>query len=513
MDMEKNKTVKILTYFYLFPFIAIVVFGALNSLFRTTYFDLYQYAEIAKYKSDHPIFLIIAAGCIVGVLIFINKSNRINEKNVTAAALIWAGFVSLGSVLLFRCIAKCDSEFLSQAAISMLENNYEAFLQGGYLYIYPFQLGFTAVMELIYRIFGVENYMVFELINVICVLDIVRKLGKITGELFEEKQTCQIEMLLSMGLLPLFLLATFIYGDIPGWCMGINAIYLIVRYLKTDKWQEILKASVWLAFGIIMKSNLNIMVVAAVIAIILHAMQKKDVKILLWAAELLVVSQLGMMAVNGIYEIRIGESLPEGTPKITWIAMGMQEMPEGEVAAGWYNGYNWNTYASNGYDRELTAQAATEDLKASLSQFISNPRYALSFFYEKFTSQFNDPTFMSLLTNEWYSRNVEPQSRLAIWFLYGGGRTFLSILMNLVHFVIFFGAAVFCFLDLRNWRLEKAYFILNIFGGILFHMLWEAKARYVLLYFILLLPLAACGYAKLISQISRRQVIYSEKNE
>ena len=39
----------------------------------------------------------------------------------------------------------------------------------------------------------------------------------------------------------------------------------------------------------------------------------------------------------------------------------------------------------------------------------------------------------------------------------------------------------------------KAYFMLNIFDGFLFHMLWEAQARYILGYFVLLLPLAACG--------------------
>lgn len=35
--------------------------------------------------------------------------------------------------------------------------------------------------------------------------------------------------------------------------------------------------------------------------------------------------------------------------------------------------------------------------------------------------------------------------------------------------------------------------MLNIFGGFLFHMLWEAQARYILGYFILLLPLTAYG--------------------
>lgn len=31
-----------------------------------------------------------------------------------------------------------------------------------------------------------------------------------------------------------FLFATFIYGDMIGWCLGICAIYFVIRYLKSD---------------------------------------------------------------------------------------------------------------------------------------------------------------------------------------------------------------------------------------------------------------------------------------
>ena len=62
------------------------------------------------------------------------------------------------------------------------------------------------------------------------------------------------------------------------------------------------------------------------------------------------------------------------------------------------------------------------------------------------------------------------------------------------HFLIFLCAAIGCMAVLREWKPERAYFVLNIFGGILFHMLWEAKSRYVMGYFVLLLPLAAHGF-------------------
>lgn len=507
--MKEVKLVKILTYIYWLPFSAVVLFNTFNSLFRTTYFDLYQYVEIAKYKWDHPIFMLLLAAVIL--FLFHSILNmRLSTKKVREVLLIWTLGVSLGSVLLFRCIAKCDSGFLNEIAIQFLQNNYQAFVAGEYLYMYPFQLGFTAFMELVYRFFGIENFIVFELINIVCVVGIIWTVQKITEELFEDEGVSKVAATLSMGMLPLFLLSTFIYGDIPGWCMAVNTIYFMIRYLKTDKWIEILKASIWLSFGIIMKSNLNIMLVAASIVIILHAIERKNIKILLGVIVIVVIAQLGMSIINGIYSIRIGNEIPEGIPKIAWIAMGVQEPYEDGSVAGWYNGYNWDVYVQSGYDAELTKNICIANLEQSLKRFAEQPKAAALFFYEKFTSQWNDPSFMSLLTNEWYSRNVEPQSSMAEFFLYGAGRTFLLFVMNIYHFLIFGGTAIFCLCSLRNWSLPKAYLMLNIFGGMFFHMIWEAKARYVLIYFILTVPLAAWGWLKAEEKIFQKSLKMSE---
>ncbi len=501
--MDRSKCIKVLTYIYLFPFIVIIGFNVFNSLTRTTYFELYQYIESAKYKWDNPILILIATAAVLLLLFFIIQTKKPSVDNISKISLMWAGSFCLGAVLLFRCIAKCDSEFLSLAAKNFLQDDYQALMAGGYLYHYPFQLGFTAVMEFVYKIFGTENFIVFELLNIVCIVNAVRILGQITLELFEDEHVYKLEMMLSMGMFPFFLLATFIYGDIPGWCMGINAIYRVIRYLKTENHTELFKASLWLAVGIVMKTNLSIVLVATAIIVILHAIEKKNIKILLPLIGLLIISQMGTLFVNQVFKMRTGQELPEGIPKIAWVAMGMQESDGDATAPGWYNGYNTSVYSECGYDRELTINTCMNDLKQSLKELISNPRHGLWFLYHKFTSQWNDPSFLSMLTNEWYSRNVEPQSDAALFFLYGNGRVLLLALMNLYHFLIFLGAGIWGIGYLKKWKLETSYLVLNIFGGVMFHMIWEAKSRYVLLYFILLLPLAASGYISLFHRLQK----------
>lgn len=510
--MKNHKGVRILTCFYLLPFGLMVLFNIFNSLFRTTYFDLYQDVEAARYRWNNPLLLTVASAGFLLAVCFVLKTERDNKKiNAAKLAVYFSGIVSLISILLFRCIVSADSKALSDIATEFLKGNYQAFEQGEYLYMYPFQIGLAALLELIYRIFGIENFVVFQLINVACIQLIISTLNKITWELFEDERISRMEAFLSMGMLPLFLFATFVYGDIIGWAFGVGNIYFMIQYLKTDRWQNILKASVLLALGIVVKSNINILVVASVIAILLHVTAKKNYKMLIWIMAVILISQAGSVAVGSIYARRAGlEKLPEGVPKIAWIAMGLQEGDEGGYACGWYNSYNWSVYEENGYDREHTIQACLENLSHSLQKLLHEQRYALNYFYKKFTSQWNMPTFQSLITNEWNSRHVENLSSVAIFFIYGFGRDILYGFMNFYHFFLFLCCGVYCRFSLKEWTLERAYFVLNIFGGFLFHMIWEAKTRYVLGYFVLFLPLAAWGLIKLTEMMENKSLRIQE---
>lgn len=502
--MKEQKIIRILTYFYLIPFALMVAFNTFNSLLRTTYFDLYQVMETARYKWDTPLLVLAASAGIIMCVYFLMRTEWVKKIRIERFASIYSIIVCLLIVLLFRSVVTCDSGLISDIAIEFMQKNYRAFEQGEYLYRYPFQIGFAALLELIYRIFGVDNFIVFHLINIVCIVVILKMLGKITEELFEEERVGRIEALLSMGMFPLFLFSTFVYGDIIGWSFGVSAIYFLIRYLKTDRWQDILKAAALLSVGIIMKSNMNILVVAAGIAVILHSIQKRRYKMLIWVIGIALISQIGVQIVNSVYVARADLSeFPKGIPKIAWIAMSMQEADEGGYACGWYNGYNWTVYGDNNYDRELTTQACMESLKESVDRFLHEQRYALDFFYKKFTSQWNAPTFQAMITNEWNSRHVDNLSPLAQFFLYGIGRDMLYEIMNIYHFLMFLCTGAYCFFLRRDWSLARAYFVLNIFGGFLFHMIWEAQARYILGYFVLMLPLAAFGLNKILEKIDK----------
>lgn len=507
-SMNRQKIIRVLTYFYLVPLAVMVIFNTFNSLLRTTYFELYKDMETAKYKWDNPFLVLAVTAAVLAILFLMWKKGWFDRAvHLPAVAVCFGGVCSLVIVLLVRGTPICDGETLSEIAVEFMHGNYAAFEQGEYLFSYSFQIGMTAFLEVIYRIFGIKNYLAFQLINVICIMIFLWLLNRITYELFENDRIGRLEAVLSMGMLPLFLFSTFVYGDVIGWAFGISAIYFTIRFLKTDRLPLVIGAAFLLAAGIVVKSNISILLVAAVIAVILHTFEKKRYMFLLSILLMAVLARFFTGAVEAAYAQRAGlNEYPKGIPKIAWVAMSMQETDEGGYACGWYNSYNWAIYGQNGYDRSATAKACLDNLKQSLGKFAHEQRYAVNYFYKKFTSQWNAPTFQAMISNEWSTRHSDKTTEIARYFLFEKGRDILYELMNIYHFLLFFTAAV-CFLPGKNkWSLPKAYFALNIFGGFLFHMIWEAQSRYILGYFVLILPFAACGCAKLFDEIERKSI-------
>ena len=515
MEKQRVNIVKILTACYLIPLGIMVLFNTGNSLLRTTCFDLYKDMETAKYKWDNPVVLLIVTGAVLFLLYRLSITGRFQKtEKLPLTALLYGTGISLVIVLLVRGTAICDGETVSEIAISFMQGNYDAFRQGEYLYNYSFQIGLTAFLEVLYHLAGVQNYLAFQIINVAAVAVILFSLDQITKELFTE-EIRKLEAILSMGMLPLFLFSTFVYGDLIGWAFGMLAIWQMICYLKREGGKYLLRIAVLLTCGIVIKSNINIVLAAIVIAVLLNCFQKRKYRDLLYILPIVLLPMVCNSAIQAIYAQRAGlDRYPEGIPKIAWIAMSMQEGDEGGYACGWYNGYNWAVYGQNGFDRAATEKACMENLKHSLSRFVHEQKYALNYFYKKFTSQWNAPDFQAMISNEWCTRHSLHTTGIAKWFLFETGRDILLFIMNAYHFLMFlltgayFGITVF---RKRDWNLPKAYFILNIFGGFLFHMIWEAQSRYVLGYFVLMLPLAAAGLAVILDGIKKRKEKREEK--
>ena len=178
---------------------------------------------------------------------------------------------------------------------------------------------------------------------------------------------------------------------------------------------------------------------------------------------------------------------------ILYVAMGMQK---GEGAPGWSNGYILHNYwGESDFDAEASTAMAIQDIGASVDGFVQDPLYAVRFYTEKFTSQWNDPTYECFAMTH---INGSARGPVANSMFDGKLHTLMTWFMNEYQSLIFIG--VFFWLLFSFWLkkgLEDHTLLITIIGGFLFHMLWEAKGRYILPYFVMMLPMAAVGLSQL----------------
>lgn len=496
---KKEKGVYFLSLIYLLPFFILIAANALFSMLQTTYMELYLDTEKPLYKADSPILLLLLTFVFMMLCLFFFHKIKITPKLCAffeKTSLIFTVCISLFIIFLFRVRVSCDSEHLSNIAIAFLNGDYSSLTGDGYLVHYPHQLGMIGLFQIVYAVFGVNHFTVLQLLNVAAVVSAVYYLHRITEEMFHQPQIQILLSVLCMGLLPLYLYTTFIYGDIPGLGLSMPALYYGIRYLNSNRKVFIIPSVACMALSIILKSNNTILLTAMVILLILHRIQSKDKYALLFALLLIAVSRLATAGVNSYYAHASGlEKISSGIPKVAWVAMGLQE--NDYLENGWYNSYNWNIYSENNHDTDATTKACIESIQNSLQRFAQAPQSCIRFFYKKFISQWNDPGYQSQITIEWYSRHRDDHSNLALYLIYGNGRLILEAVMNLYHFIVLLGASIFAFCSLHERKLANTLLSLCVFGGYFFHMFWEAGGRYGLGYFVLCVPMAAFGFWKL----------------
>lgn len=509
---------RILSFFYLAPLTAAMAALAVLSACKSVYFDLYEQNEIPCYKSDRPLLLLAAlllaaaAGWLIHRRICGDKKKIYPRFETSgkcpprlAAALLVAGTISLIFLFLLRPQPFADSIAVSEIAGQFLRGDFSV-LQfptaagDDYMIVYPFQIGFIAFLQLLYFFFGAGNYLALQLVNVIAILCMVRNLYELTGEVFDSREAQTYFLWMSMGMLPLYLHVGYVYGELCGWSLAIGSFLLLFRYLRDHRKRHILWAGILLAAAIQIKSNEEIFLVAFVMILAAAAFARKKISPILLAVYVTAAAMLLGTAVQAGYTKAAGLSaFPKGAPKSSWVAMAMLEDEYAEF--GWYNGYNRKNFTEHNYDYEAADQAAKESIRESVTSFLQNPAHAAYLYYKKFESSWNDPTFQSQIAIEWESRHTEGLSAPAESILYGTGRKILYWIMNVVHFIVIALAGWRVLLSFRKEEREKqwrmAAYLLPVFGGLLFHMLWETQCRYLIIYYCMLFPVAADGMRQL----------------
>ena len=420
------------------------------------------------------------------------KAER-NLRILLAAVLVWTLAAGLLWVGIARSVPVSDQNMIYTSAQRFLEGNYGRLTYGKYLYYYPFQLGLTAWEALVLSVFGSGNYQALQVFNVLGTVLCVYAGYGITRLLYRDRKTAAFYLLFMAGCFPLFIYTVYVYGDALALALCMAVVWQFLRYLRGGRWSGAVLSAVCFSAAVLLRNNSLIVMIAVLCVLLTAAASRKRWQYLLCAALILACSLGSGPAVKLYYERKSGIPVNDGMPSVLWIAMGMQE---GDKEAGWYNGYSIYIYQDTcGYESEPAAEIGRAEVKARAKEFLEDPAYALDFYFRKFTSQWTEPTYGCFIMT--YAAD-EGRSAFAESLYTGLPNRLLQKYMDSYQLLIY---GLVLALLVRRWKkkegLEWYVLLIAVIGGVLFHELWEAKSRYVLPYFVMMLPMAAGGLAEL----------------
>ena len=441
------------------------------------------------YKKDAFIITIIIAIIFAIIMQCISRKWNRCRKIYILYLMIYVMVLGITWIMMCRTSPISDQGFVSMIASQFLDGCYNQLNKGGYLYTYPYQLGIIGFIEIIYSIVGKDNYIFVMILNVFALCISFYYLYKISIEIFKDDKSSMFTIVLLAGCISSIFYCTYVYGTLFGLMFALVGVYYQLRYYNTDKIRYAFVSMILIVIAVILKSNYLIVLIASVIMLLFKFLNNRKIIIFIIIGMFFIGNALANSALYNYYEVVSDKKINEGAPKLLWIAMGLQNGHGGE---GWYNEFNWNVYNDN-YDSKKSNEIAKESINTSIKNFIKNPSYALKFFYRKIVSQWNEPTYQSLWGSHYAGQHTGTLSKVVMSIYHGRLNKIILEYLNIYHFIIWSCALYFFIRNRKTITVQQVYLIIIVIGGFLFHIMWEAKAQYILPYFIMVIPYSAKG--------------------
>jgi len=384
-----------------------------------------------------------------------------------------------------------DQAFICTVAADFVNGIYDCMNPGGYIGMFSHQVSIVCIMEMIYRLFGVGNYRMFQYLNVCLLVLLVWGGYKLVDSLFE-KEECNTYYLILMTLcLPILILyVPYVYGEMGSITWMVLSIWQLLKGCKNNEKKAFVYAILFAFLAVSFRKNAIIFVIAECLVLLFESIKQKKMKYFYMIVALVLTISIGQSALIKFYELRSGIQLGKGVSSITYVAMGLQD---GWPGPGWFNNYNKEVYQLAGLDSELASEMAKANINERLFHLNANKPAAVEFIKNKLKTQWIEPTYQAFWMNYSFEESIS-NTELVEKVFNGAVGDGLMKLMNFTQLVVY-GLFTFAMgmLLVQKRNMLTCLPAITILGGFLFSIIWEAKSRYVLPYYVLMVLYAAYG--------------------
>lgn len=500
---------KKIIYVFGVTFLAIVII--LNILF-TANMDASEHITI-NWNS----IIYIAGLILVGLLLFFatklvdkhlyNDDTEIKKKIrkilLIVSLIIYIAF-SIIWVLVVKPAVVGDQIHACNLAQTFYRGNVEEFLPNmtyagiplsQYMQSYHQQISLAFVFSVFFRIIHFDTLEILRVLSIIGNILIVFALYKIGKQLSKKYETNKVLLFtLILTFISLPMLSTFIYGDIPSLALCLFSVYFMMKYTETKKWKYPIAASVLTMIAYMMRMNSLIFIIATVIYLLLNLFKeitkkpwKENLLNIVMIIVYLVIAIVPSSLVKNHYLNKYDLDKSKSYPNISYFLMAMEEGPR---ANGWYNEAIGEYALKN---PEEAREEYPEKIKERLTYFSENIGYTFNFYTMKIASMWTENTYSAVRNN--ITRENDPlENMIEPLTFYQKVLLIITCLCSLIVLIQ----------NRKNLSLELLFLITIFIGGFSFHILWEAKSRYIIPYIVVLIPVASISIQKLNMKLKKQ---------
>lgn len=444
--------------------------------------------------------VLLLTGLLVAERHMSKKIQRICCLVTLGIAMLWTGGAGLWWIRSADRVPQGDQAFIYGGASYFQEGEFFFLNKGSYLNIYPHQLTLVALCELLFVFAGAYNYYAIEKICVILAVGIVYAGYRIVSELTEHTAVIVGSNLLMLGCAPLVFYTSWCYGDIPSIFCTLIAAWMLAAYSRYGKKRYLAVMAAAVTMALLFRRHSAILLIALCIAAGLYALKKKDIRIVAAVFLTVALCWISHQGIYKMYEYRSGIAHEPGIPTSTWIAMGLQDGPYS--FPGWYNDYPKTIYYEFELDIAKTSAHARQNIKERMGVFAGDLGYAKRFFREKILSQWNQPLYQSIFFNTRYQEGEGPKEDSLAAKVSGSYYGKLLAFCDRWQFVVYLGMlCYFLFAVKKDSNILEHLLGITMIGGFFFSIIFEAKARYIFPYYVMMFPFAVYGYQQMFEAV------------
>lgn len=277
-----------------------IIFIVLCYLFLQSLFSKIELDGFEKryFISSNKIVIVIGLIMLIGIFYLYHTHISLSDNAVKSLILVLMG-INLFFILASQNVPRRDQERIIEFAAEIMQGNYEVFKPGNYLDIYPHQYGIVLFCCLLTKIAGGYNYMLFQIINVLCVTwgyyliyNYWKKYGKERID----------EVILGIGIFfPLTFYNSYVYGTLIGFVCALAAVIRQQRFLRESRKKDLLLSVIFIALAYWMKTNYIIFAVAIVLLYLYNTFFDKKYQCIIGAIGIcLAVIITGQMITSGM---------------------------------------------------------------------------------------------------------------------------------------------------------------------------------------------------------------------